>query len=252
VYVTGFTGSPNFPVTPFGFAVTPLGGADGVVTKFPLGSPFGLSILGITPSVGGNTGPVTATVTGTGFHFGSVLKLLCAGDVEVSASNVVIGVGGRTITGTFLLSGVSPGSCSVSVTEPDGSAVSDAGGFAVEQGGSPNMWVDVVGLSLMRAGSEQDYFIVYGNSGTVDASDIAIQYQVSPVMTVVIRPGQAPLMSDVDPDTGNTEVVFAVPNVGAKQSGALVIRVAAPPLGTDEEIPFEIGAMVTWSSPSHN
>src|SRR5208283_213669 len=73
-YVTGWTSSANFPATQSSYQQTLNSGGsvpeDAFVTKFPLGSPGGLSVAGILPAVGGNAGTVTATVIGTGFHQG--------------------------------------------------------------------------------------------------------------------------------------------------------------------------------------
>ena len=82
---------------------------------------------------------------------------------------------GRTITGTFALTGSATETCDVVVTNADGGTASDAQAFTVEKGGSPNMWVDIVGLPNMRGGSSQSYYVVYGNRGTVDATGIVVR-----------------------------------------------------------------------------
>ena len=85
-YVTGSTYSTNFPVTPGAFQLLNASGggceyeavcSDAFVAKFPLGTPSGVSITGLLPNVGGNTGTVTATIVGGGFQSGATASLSC-------------------------------------------------------------------------------------------------------------------------------------------------------------------------------
>src|SRR5262249_50995066 len=71
----------------------------------------------------------------------------------------------------FDLTGATPDACSVVITEPDGSTLTVPTPFIIEQGGAPNVWVDIIGRNQMRIGREQTYYVVYGNSGNVDSDD---------------------------------------------------------------------------------
>ena len=75
-YLTGWTGSADFPSTPFAFqpALNPNPSpascdgchpGDAFVTKFPLASSGALSVSAILPISGGNAGTVTAEILGT-------------------------------------------------------------------------------------------------------------------------------------------------------------------------------------------
>jgi len=96
-YVAGYTNSVDFPVTPFAFQPSFAGDNwDIFVTKFPIGTTEGISIVGITPNVGGNGGQVTPEIVGTGFHAGATVALNC-GAIQVRGANVVVGVDGRIL-----------------------------------------------------------------------------------------------------------------------------------------------------------
>jgi hypothetical protein len=249
-YVTGYTESINFPVTPFAFqpVINPGGAggpADAFVTKFGLGTPAGLSITGIEPPVGGNSGSVTATVVGTGFEPSATLSLVCSGQPDIVASNVSVSLDGRTITGTFALTGAQAAGCSVVVANADGTTISDAGAFSIQQGGSPKMWVDIVGLSKVRGGVPENYYVVYGNTGTIDSNHIVVSIEVPNNLTWQLQPGQTPV--NQTQINGNLLQVFAVPPVPPQGSGVIVVTLTAPPVsGVDVFLPAQFSA---WINP---
>jgi len=178
-YVTGYTESVNFPVTPFALQPAinlggPAGPADAFVTKFPLGPPAALSIAGILPSAGGNAGSATVTVIGTDFHNGVALALSCPGQSVIAATNVDALIGGRTLSGTFALTGATPGICDVVITSPDGTTSTLSQGFTIDSAGGPDIWIDLVGLPGLRYGTQQIYGLVYGNRGNTDSPTIRL------------------------------------------------------------------------------
>src|SRR5205823_3559830 len=109
------------------------------------------------------------TVFGTGIPGGSTTKLVCPGQPDIVGANVVISTNGSTLTATFDLVGATPGQCTVAITKPDGTSRNVPKPFTIEQGGSPQLQVEIVGLNLIRFGREQTYYIVVRNTGNVDA-----------------------------------------------------------------------------------
>ena len=150
-YVWGHT-ALDFPVTPTAFQPAMDGNADAFVTKFALGTVSSLTITGITPSTGGNAGQFTSTIVGGGFLPGATVELNCPGQPSIVGTNIIVSSDGRTMTATFNLTAAAPGGCGVEVTNPNGASLSQAQDFTIEQGGAPQVWVDIVGWSNLRGG----------------------------------------------------------------------------------------------------
>ena len=116
---------------------------------------------------GGNAGSVTVQVLGCGFAPGASVKLTGLG-ADIAGSPPVITTQ-LDLTTTFNLIGAQPGARSVLVTNADGSSATLSGAFTIEQSGAPDIWVDVVGRSSLRAGQQQTYYLLVGNRGNIDA-----------------------------------------------------------------------------------
>lgn len=122
----------------------------------------------IQPRAGGNAGPVSVMISGNlGFQSGATIKLTGSGP-SVIGTNAAL-ASPLALTTTFDLSGVSPGVRNLVITNPDNSVVTLPNAFTVMQGGSPQLWAQLVGLNLIRIGSPQTFYIGYGNLGSTDA-----------------------------------------------------------------------------------
>lgn len=175
-YITGSTTSSNFPVTGRAYRLTlqnPPGWSDAFVTKFPLGAPQGLSILGITPSAGGNAGSVTPQIVGSGFHPGATVELTGSGG-QVLGTAVNVSGGGRIMTATFDLTSAEPGPVDLVVTNPKGASATLPDALTIQQGGAPNIHVTKVGsfgrLAILPPFTNT-YIITFSNSGNVDVTN---------------------------------------------------------------------------------
>ena len=238
-YVTGATVAIDFPVTQFPFQPLYAGNVDAFVTKFPIGAPGGISILGITPTTGGNAGQVSPEIVGAGFHFGATAQLNCGGS-PVVGQNVTISAGGRILDATFDLTATAPGTCDVVVTNPDQTSAKLAQGFTVQQGGAANLWTTVAGHSLGTGHPPSPFVVTVGNSGKVDALGVVVSiYGIpsdatfAPLFTIAPTPplpGQPPI------DFSGTP--FA-PVVGQQQIPTLIIP--RLPAGSSIELPFNLG-----------
>ena len=236
-YVTGVTNAPDFPASPFAFQTGYAGNGDAFVTKFPLGAAGGLSISAIVPSNGGNSGQVTPTITGSGFHEGATAQLSCS-QGNIQASNV--SVNGYGLSGTFDLTGAPPGACDVVVTNPDNSSARLPHGFGIVQGGNSNLWTTVVGHSLGTDHPPSPFLVTVGNSGNVDAIGVVVSIYgipsgatLTPLFTIVPTsplPGQQPIDFSGAP--------FA-PVVGQEQIPTLIIPLL--PAGTSIPLEFNLG-----------
>jgi hypothetical protein len=244
-YVTGYTASVDFPVSQGAYQPTINAGGvngpdDAFVTKFALGAPVSFYVTGALPSSGGNAGAVTATIEGAGFNSGATVKLSRPGQPDIPGFSVGPGViEGRTIAATFYLQGSSPGSRNLTVINRDGTTATSTNGFLIQQGGSPSIWVDIVGQRAMRGGQFQNYFVVYGNRGNVDGRLISLAVKIPDFLHWQLLGQQIPIYQYKD--AGNIVRVFRLPIIPSSGSGTFVLRLGAPNLAHK---PFVLQAWV--------
>jgi hypothetical protein len=242
-YVTGFTTSPNFPVTSgvFQSALDPNTTnqfpTDAFVTKFPLSQHF--RVLQISPTTAGNAGRVTVTITGTGLHSGFVVKLTGNGQSDILASSVSVD-SFAAAAATFDLQSANalPGLYNFVVTSPDGSTVTLP--FLVQQGGEPRLAVNIVGPSALGTGHGAATFsVIVSNQGNVDAQGVIVSLYGVPSEAAL-----QPLFSISAPPifAGEQAVDFSqtpfAPVLGQQQIPTLLIS-GLPP-GTTVTLPFSL------------
>jgi len=80
-------------------------------------TPTPLSVTAISPSTGTNDQSISATVIGTGFKPGAVVRLTLTGQPDIVASGVIL-TGNSTIACTFDLTGKATGTWDLAVTNP--------------------------------------------------------------------------------------------------------------------------------------
>ena len=131
--------------------------------------PVPLALFVVSPEKGGNGGSVSAVVTGEGIAAGASVRLARSGQPDIPGDYVQIGEGGGNLRAIFNLGGAEPGLWDVVVTNPDTSAATLPGAFTIEEGGTPDLWVDLIGRSRILRGRETKFYVVYGNRGNVDA-----------------------------------------------------------------------------------
>jgi hypothetical protein len=131
-------------------------------------------ITDFTPVNGGTHGPVTVMVKGGCFDPDASVCLTRPDHAAVCASAVNGADDGHTLTATFNLSATDPGEWTLAVTNPGLPAATAPMPFAVETGGEPQLWAEIVGREQLRVGRWQTYFVRYGNSGTVDTHDVLL------------------------------------------------------------------------------
>jgi hypothetical protein len=234
-YMTGFTLSPDFPITSYAYqpildpeVITPevTTAGDIFLAKFGLGTTGGLSITGVLPDMGGNAGTVTATIVGTGFQPAATAQLTCPGALTVVGTNTTVSTDGRTITTTFNLVGTTPEGCSVLVTDPNKTTATQSDAFTIQQGGAANLWVDIVGENDLHGGYAQQYYLVYGNKGNIDATAtlFALAVPDDPLLTSQPSPD---FLVDSFQAAGNNVYTYAVPSVPAGATEAFPVTLTS-------------------------
>jgi hypothetical protein len=148
------------PGSPFSTGTTPVWMA--IIDETPTAA------VSVLPNHGGNAGNVTVQVFGGAFQSGASVKLTGLGS-DIAGTNTTIPYPSALAT-TFDLTGATPGVRNVVVTNPDNTTSTLAGGFTVEQGGAPQIWVDIIGRNQIRIGTAQTYYVVVGNRGNIDSS----------------------------------------------------------------------------------
>jgi hypothetical protein len=190
----------------------------------------------VSPAQGGNAGNVTITLIYPGAAPTSA-DLICGGTTIIGTS--LAPAGPRAVQVTFNLTGVQPGSCNLVLNEPDGTASITPNAFTVVQGGAPDVWVDIVGFDKLRAGSAQQYFMVYGNRGTVDAQNTLISVNVPLPISVVVD-DKEPLADQFDSSIAHV-LSFTEGIIPAGSSGAIPITLSIPDLAQYAHQTFTIG-----------
>jgi uncharacterized repeat protein (TIGR01451 family) len=249
-YITGYTGSSDFPSTPFAFqpALNPNPSRstcdacfpeDAFVTKFPLGTSGALSVSAILPTIGGNTGTVTAEILGTGFHAGATASLVC-GSSQIVGTNTIVQDGGRIINSTFSLTATIPSACTVTVVNPDTSSTSLPAAFVVVQGEGPKIQINKIGTAAV-VGGNMTYVITASNIGDSDSGSVPITEILEPWFTLV---SSSPTPSTIYalPDS------FPEASLGQSYQGILEWDVSSISPGTTKAFTYEVKLDSTYPS----
>jgi hypothetical protein len=183
-------------------------------------------VSGVQPDAGGNGGIVTARIAGAKFTDGVSVSLIGNG-TEIVASSVQI-VDPSVLAASFDLRGAAPGVRDVAVSFPGGLVATLGSAFTIEQGGSPQIWVDTVGRGLIRPGFEQTYYVLLGNRGTVDSGPASVW--VSFPQQFSWRSVDGWVVTDsASSSSGNRLVSLDVPSVPAGWAVAVPLTLSPPP-----------------------
>jgi hypothetical protein len=186
-----------------------------------------LSVEVITPSSGGNTGSVSATIYGGGFLTGANARLARAGQPDIVGSAINVSSDGCSLTSTFDLKGKLQGPWDVFVTNPDGTSAKLAGGITIVQGLAADVWVDVLGHPAVKADHAQPYTIMYGNRGNTDSGPVLLWISFPKSLTWSLPDGETPTAS-VETVDGNRVFAINVPVVPAGAIKTIRLRLTAP------------------------
>lgn len=193
----------------------------------------------VLPNHGGNAGSATAQVNGCGFQAGLSAKLTGIASDILGANTTVANQ--FSFNTTFNLTGATAGLRNVVVTNPDNTTTTLTGGFTVEQGGAPQVWVDIVGRDKIRIGSAQTFYISYGNRGNLDAPAAHIWLSFPTALQWKVASGQQPTATQVLKN-GDILIVFDILPVPAGSTGAIPLVLQTPTTFTS---PFQLRA---WSN----
>lgn len=182
----------------------------------------------IVPDRGGNAGTVTARIFGKGLRPGATVKLTAEGQPDIVGSNptVVVTPTASYVEATFNLQGMIVGTRNVVITHADSSNLALINKFTVEQGGEPQIWVDITGRSVTRGGREQAYFLHYGNKGSVNSGTVRFWVSLPKFLAWRTSASQRPTASGQQND-----MIFLAFDVSAIYPGVantILVRLTAP------------------------
>jgi hypothetical protein len=219
----------------------------------------GFSVSGVRPNRAGNTGSVLALVYGRGFVGGLSVELRRAGELSITGNPVAIRDAGAVAATTFDLAGRATGAWDLVVTHPDGASRTLVEAFVIEATRAPDLWVDLVAPSAIRAGRPVRLFLLYGNRGNVDA--LGVPLVIGTPRTVDFRPRSPitpppPLPGPRAVDWNRVPANMGDPTLPGLRATSLFLPVVpagfvgmvdftliAPPssIGTAIDMPFAIG-----------
>jgi hypothetical protein len=201
-----------------------------------------LNVTQVFPNHGGNAGTTTVTLTGAGFQAGAQVNLTGLGTGIVGTNTQVLDAG--FLETTFNLVGAPAGVGNIIVTNPDGTTATLAGAFTVEQGGAPQLWVDIVGRNQIRIGSNQTYYITYGNRGNVDSAPSVLSVVVPISIAFNVDPSQ-PLIGTLTSGSNNASA-FALGSVpvGGVEAIPISLNTTSATNAMPTTTSFQLGAFM--------
>jgi streptogramin lyase len=212
-----------------------------------------LSITLLSTNHGGNAGQVTVQMYGCGFGNGTQVKLTGLG-ADIVGTNTTVS-NGSVLTTTLNLTGATPGARTVVITNAGATSVTLPAGFTVEQGGAPQIWVDIIGRDKIRIGSEQTFYIAYGNAGNIDWNGLAfaalkVPVGIDPVsinfgnqLAVVLHPQPLSTLPFTGAGISNNAALVGTlvfPPIPASGSGTYSIQLALPAGLNLPSVPIEL------------
>lgn len=202
----------------------------------------------IAPDRGGDTGSVTATVTGEGIRQGATLLLRKSGEPDIAGTSIVVDPSGGSIKAAFNLSGSARGQWDVVLTNPDNNSVALPSAFTVEAGRAAALWLDYIGPEILRLNRDTRTFFLYGNSGNVDAEPSHFQITLPREVRLTYAQDQQGVSDTpvglskplIDGGDGTTTVTLFDPNLPSDSSRAFALRVKATELTNDRAINVDL------------
>lgn len=197
-------------------------------------------INNIVPDHGGNGGEITVTIVYPGIKQGATVKL--EPDIIGENMKVIDYIDTTAMITTFNLRGATPGVRNVIITQPDGTTITLSKSFIIEEGGAPQIWVNVMGRSVVRGGRQQTYYVIYGNRGSTDAAPATAVISFPLFISWNVESGHDPVRSIQTSE--NNILFFGLPMIPPEGVVMLPIRLTVP----SDQQRFSIRAWTTSRS----
>ena len=156
--------------------------------------PPGLTITSLSTYRGGTAGPVTVIVHGTGFDSSTAVLMTREGEPDQVPTTVRADTVRRNLRATFDLSQAAQGEWSFMLRNPSGDSAVAPRQFSVVNGGSPELVVEFIGRSTLRAGRRTVQYFRIANAGSIDADPLMAAFFLPPQLSYVGAESDDPLL----------------------------------------------------------
>ncbi len=189
------------------------------------------AITNVFPKEAGNAGSISSfNIIGTGFPSNVQVTLVGPGGT-ISSTSINVAPSGTLITCSFDLTGVTPGNYKLVLTIPGGAVIaSEASAFTVDQGGAPSIQSDLVGLTVLKGGLAQVFYVTCTNNGNLDAAFATVSVSFPNYITWA---------------SGSPGASITTESVG--QSTLLAVDFLSIPVGATQVVPIVLTAPTAFS-----
>ncbi len=156
-------------------------------------------------------------VRGAGLSFSAAVYLVSADGSTLAAQSVAGSANGRELSAEFDLNGITPGSRTLAVRNPDGSSAASTVPFSIVPGSEIQLRVDITGRQYVRLGRSATYSITVANDGNVNSELAFLDLSSSSGFTLSSLRYQDILVWDINNDAGKLPV-FALPLIPPGQA----------------------------------
>jgi probable HAF family extracellular repeat protein len=193
----------------------------------------------VHPDRGGNTGPVTVAITLPSIQSGTTARLTGFGpDILGTNMNVTSYSNQSVLRATFDLKSAPVGPRSIALAPPTGSPTNLTNAFTILQGGSAEVWTDILGFNRIAINREPTFHIVYGNRGNIDEPRGKLWVSFSSFLSLASTFGHQP--SVVGQRSNEKYIAFDITDLPPDFIGVVPLRFLAA--GGAVGTPFEIRA----------
>ncbi|MGC9318673.1 MAG: DUF7619 domain-containing protein [Armatimonadota bacterium] len=164
-------------------------------------------VRSVTPTVVVADEVAEVVLTGHYLAEGAVASLRREGYAEITCSDTLVNSEGTELTAWFDLRGAPLGMWDLVVTNPSGRESLLSPGLEIATG-QPQLWAQVWGPTVVRAGRPTYFEVAYGNSGNVDPYLAFLFISLSPEAECTLHvPGQDPVDNPHRLDSGDEAVI---------------------------------------------
>jgi hypothetical protein len=192
------------------------------------------SVQGVQPAASGDQCRAVLQVYGANFLPGATVSLKRTGYPPIGGAATAVALNGFQLSASFDLSGAAPGAWDVEVINFGGATFTLPGAFTVVTLGQPcnpcDVKVTMASPGFVAPGRVNYYHLVYQNLGASTLNNINLCVSDIPFDAVIGLVTTSPAGTLTGSGTSPRSICFAVPSLGAGQSGDFIFTLQIPGL----------------------